>query len=178
MRKKNPEETKELLLQAAATLVLEQGAGISLEQVAKAAKVSKGGLLHHFPNKDSLMLGLMEQLSTLFEQHLESLLEPDPAPGRWARGYIRSTFAIHPEEQALTSALAKIVIANPHLLETLKTAFEFAEQRILNDGLPPTKAAMIRLACDGLWFGELTGMILLTEPLRSQLQNELLEMTK
>ncbi|MDX9862333.1 MAG: TetR/AcrR family transcriptional regulator [Rhodospirillales bacterium] len=48
------------LLDAAAAVVAESGAGhLTLDAVAEKAGVSKGGLLYHFPNKESLLVGLM-----------------------------------------------------------------------------------------------------------------------
>jgi AcrR family transcriptional regulator len=178
VRKKNPQETKELLLQAAAAMVLERGSNITLEQVASAAKVSKGGLLHHFPTKDSLLRGLMETLAANFERSIEASLEPKQAKGRFARAYIKATFEVAPEEQALTHALAGIVVGHPELAKDVEAAFAFAEKRLLEDGLPAPTAMIIRLTCDGLWFGELSGMISLPQSLRHQLRDQLLEMTQ
>ncbi len=39
---------------------------LTLEAVAKKAGISKGGLLYHFPTKDELILGMVEQLSSNF----------------------------------------------------------------------------------------------------------------
>jgi AcrR family transcriptional regulator len=178
MRKKNPEATRELLLQATAAVVLERGTNITLEQVANTAKVSKGGLLHHFPNKDSLLRGLLENLTLAFERSIEAVLEPQKTKGRFARAYICTSFEISPEEQALTHALAGIVVGHPGLAKDVEAAFAFCEQRLLEDGLPAATAMIIRLTCDGLWFGELSGMVALPPALREQLRQQLLEMTK
>jgi AcrR family transcriptional regulator len=179
MRKNNPQATRELLLQAAATIIVENGAhNLTLESVAKHASISKGGLLHHFPNKENLLLELMNHLMQTFEQNLEQQLEPNPSPGRWTRAYIRTTFIADPEEQKLTQALSSLVVSHPQLIQHLKNAFAFAEERILSDGLPAARATAIRLACDGMWFGEIGGMISIKEPLRQELLEELLEMAK
>ena len=180
MRINNPQETREKLLQAAALVIAARGANnLTLENVAAAAKVSKGGLLHHFPNKEALLGGLMQQLISVFEDCITRELqnEPDTA-GRWLRAYIRATFSPSPEEQALTTALASLISSQPNLLSTLKTSFEFAERSILADGLGPARATAIRLACDGLWFSELSGMIQLQTAERQALLEELLELAQ
>jgi AcrR family transcriptional regulator len=179
MRKNNPQATRELLLQAAATIIVEHGAhNLTLENVAKHANISKGGLLHHFPNKEKLLLELMTQLVQNFEQNLAQHLEPNPSNGRWTRAYIRATFTPSSAEQQLTQALSSLVISHPQLLENVQDAFNFAEKHILNDGLPAARAMAIRLACDGLWFGEIGGMISIREPLRTQLLEELLRLAQ
>ena len=99
-------------------------------------------------------------------------------PGRWARAYIRATFSPAPDEAALTNALAQIINTQPELLEDIKQSFEFAAVQILNDGLPAPRATAIRMACDGLWFAETTGMSDLTPELRVALQKELISWTR
>ena len=177
MRKNNPQETRELLLKAAIAIILERGAhNLTLEHVAKNAHISKGGLLHHYPNKESLLLGIINLLTQTFDHNLQKYLEPNQSRGRWTRAYIRTTFSPDPEEQQLTQALSSLIISHPELLDSLQDAFLFAEQHILGDGLPAARATAIRLACDGFWFGEISGMVQIKEPLRSELLEELLEL--
>lgn len=179
--KKTPIQTKENLLSAAAKLITMHGAShLTLERVALEANVSKGGLLHHFPTKLELLAGLVGQLALEFEadinQHLET--EPEGRAGRWARAYIRATFSTALDEAALTNALAQIINTQPELLEPIKKSFEFAATQILSDGLPAPRATAIRMACDGLWFAETTGMSDLTPQLRAALQEELISWTR
>ncbi len=179
MRKNNPQETREHLLQAAIAIILERGAhNLTLENVAKNAQVSKGGLLHHYPNKESLLLEIISLLTQTFDHNLQKYLEPMQSRGRCTRAYISTTFSPDPQEQRLTQALTSLIISQPELLDSLplQDAFLFAEQNILNDGLPAARATAIRLACDGFWFGEISGMIQIKEPLRSELLEELLEL--
>lgn len=53
------------ILDAAENLIATQGiAGFTLDAVARAAEVSKGGLLYHFSSKDSLILGLQRRMAS------------------------------------------------------------------------------------------------------------------
>lgn len=57
---------RERVLDAFAELLIEQGErAATLDAVAAAAGVSKGGLLYHFGSKDALIAGLLERLSEL-----------------------------------------------------------------------------------------------------------------
>jgi AcrR family transcriptional regulator len=180
MPRKNPEVFREKILLAAAAVLEERGAQFTLEHVAASAGVSKGGLLHHFPTKDALLRGLITALSEEFAKVVERELEREPeiTPGRWTRAYIRATFAPSEGEEAMIGPLAQIVATHPEVLEALRDSFDFATKHSANDGLPPARATAIRLACDGLWFSELTNMVDLNEPLRSELLEELLELTR
>jgi AcrR family transcriptional regulator len=181
MSKKNPIETREKLIQAAAQLVMVNGINrVTLEQVALEAGVSKGGLLHHFPNKQALLSGLMEQVGRVFKARLEKFMgfETSDQPGRLARAYIRASFEYEADELQLTNAIAQVVSEFPELLLELQEEFAQLDQEMQSDGLPAARAIVIRLACDGLWFSELIGVASLQEPLRSQMLEELIAMTK
>ena len=179
MPKKAPAETREKILQAAAQLVL-SSKQFTLEQVALEAKISKGGLLHHFPTKLELLSGLMTQLTHAFESRLQQALEAEkPARhGRWARAYIRASFEPAANEIELTSALANVIINHPELIDQLRQEFAFIEKSFAKDGLSQARATMIRLACDGLWLSELLNVGIVEEPRRSRLFKELIELTK
>jgi AcrR family transcriptional regulator len=179
MSKKTPIETREKLIQATAQLVMANGINrVTLEQVALEAGVSKGGLLHHFPTKQALLSGLIEQIGDIFGTRLEKYmnLEPEGQPGRFARAYILASFEYAPDELQVTNAIAKVISEFPELLEELVQYFDKIDAEMQNDGLPAARATVIRLACDGLWLSELIGSNL-QEPLREQMRDELLAMT-
>ena len=51
-RKKQPEQVRRTLLDCAARIAAEQGiANVTVQAVAEAAGVTKGGLFHHFPEQ-------------------------------------------------------------------------------------------------------------------------------
>ncbi|KAF6612193.1 TetR/AcrR family transcriptional regulator, partial [Paenibacillus sp. EKM208P] len=86
---------RELILKAASMIVHEEGVEkLTLEAVAKKAGISKGGLLYHFPNKDELILGMVEQLSTSFVSEFNERAENDMhSKGRWTRAYMNTSFS-------------------------------------------------------------------------------------
>lgn len=56
---KNPEEMKKKILVSAAKNFAKKGyAGTSLKDIALTAKISKGGLYHHFSNKEDLFVAV------------------------------------------------------------------------------------------------------------------------
>jgi AcrR family transcriptional regulator len=181
MSRKNPTETREKLVHAAAQLVVSKGINrVTLEQVALEAGVSKGGLLHHFPTKQALLNSLIKQVGQVFEARLEKYmaLEASDQPGRLARAYIRASFEYEADELQLSNAIAKVVSEFPELLLELQQEFAQLDQEMQKDGLPAVRALVIRLACDGLWFSELIGVSSLQESLREQMRDELLAMTR
>ncbi|WP_241761935.1 TetR/AcrR family transcriptional regulator [Moraxella catarrhalis] len=73
-RKNKPEELKHGLIMAAKHLMVSDGvANLSMQKVADTAGTSKGGLFHHFKNKEELLnavVGLyIAQLNTAIFIH-------------------------------------------------------------------------------------------------------------
>lgn len=50
-------------------------AALSLNAVAREAGVSKGGLLHHFPNKQALIYALFARLLAIMEEAIAALMQ-------------------------------------------------------------------------------------------------------
>ncbi len=159
------------------------GAHLTLDAVAAASGISKGGLLHHYPTKEALLKGVVQHLIDAFDQRMANVLASEEpggpgAPGRWLRAYIAACFATDVSEYRLIAALGASVNGHPQLLDSLRASLDEAQACALSDGLPAARATAIRLACDGLWLSEMAGMSALTEPLRTQLRNELLAQTR
>lgn len=71
-----------------ATLINEGERAATLETVAKAAGVSKGGLLYHFASKDDLATGLTDRLRSLTDDDLARMDESAEGPVAY---YIRTS---------------------------------------------------------------------------------------
>lgn len=150
---------REAILAAACRVVRAEGAaGLTLEAAARAAGVSKGGLLYHFPNKEALIAGMIDQICQDFDAAIAHELDSDPmpSPGRWLRAYIRlSCTAESGSLDALYAALIAAVGTNLSLLNPLRAAFARWQRLAVADGLDPALATLLRLAADGLWFADL-----------------------
>lgn len=181
MPKKAPHETREKLQLAAVDLIIDAGlVALTLDAVARRAGVSKGGLLHHFPTKDALLLSLVAQLSAQWYALLADELarEEEGVPGRAARAYIGATFARDAVGERLLRAVAQVVATYPALIEAEFNPFTLENPLKGDDGLPPGRALVIRIACDGVWFGEFAGLPLITDQERAELRAELVRLTQ
>lgn len=93
-RKNNPQLLRHGILIAAKNLMLADGiANLSMQKVADMAGTSKGGLFHHFKNKESLIASVFElfiaQVNTAILQEIERLGE---SFGVFTRAYIHVFF--------------------------------------------------------------------------------------
>jgi AcrR family transcriptional regulator len=148
----------ELLLNAAQTVVLRDGiVHLTLDAVAREAGVSKGGVLHYYPNKNALMEGLVMNLLDTFDAEIERLISADPIKqGRFCRAYVKATLSQAHDHLAVSAALLTAAATiEPRLLTQVRERDTLWRQRSQADGLDPDTATLLLLAADGFCFYQL-----------------------
>jgi AcrR family transcriptional regulator len=183
MRTRNdPEQTRARLLEAAGQVVLKQGLqGLTLDAVAQAAGVSKGGLLYHYPSKETLVKGLFAHLLEEFERDVERRIdptEPPGTPGRYTRAYIAASFSSDERQRELGALIGALVTADPELLTMVRASFERTRAAIAVDGLGDLRAALVQMATDGIMLYEMLGVQVLSSELCLALFEELMRLTR
>ncbi|MDF2673353.1 MAG: TetR family transcriptional regulator [Clostridiales bacterium] len=171
---------KEKILEAANKLITEKGLNsFTLEEVAKEAGISKGGLLYHYSSKDALMKGLIETGIEMFEAKVserERALSAD-APSNWFISYIEEQFNTAKID---TNTMAGIIAAfalNQELLQpVLNNRKEWLEK--INESKDPILGIIISLACDGIAFSNLLGIDVYPEKTKAELMERLIKLTK
>ncbi|UXX84148.1 TetR/AcrR family transcriptional regulator [Roseovarius pelagicus] len=172
-RKKQPETVRRALLDQAARLAVEQGmAAVTVQAVADAAGVTKGGLTHHFPNKQALIEAVFQDLLNDLENSLHTRAQADPTPqGSFTRAYVIEIFDMDPNEKGgLLSALSVLLLVDPRLRTMWAEWFDtWLDKGQHTDG--SMDLAVVRLAVDGVWLADLCGLSL---PDRAQLRDKLI----
>lgn len=168
---------KKSILTAATEIVQEEGVvKLTLEAVAKRAGVSKGGLLYHFPSKEALIKGMVEEWTNNYFEYIHSLVNSDNKDnGKWSRAFIKSSFS-DLENKNLNAALTAAMFINPDLLDDFKQKYDILQKKLLNDGIDPVKITIARLSIDGLWLTGTFGISPLNEELKIQVFDELIKM--
>jgi len=144
--------TRQRILDAAADAVCRLGSNVSLDVIAREAEVSKGGLMHHFPTRERLVLALVEGLYGDFEAAVTAAVpQDDDAPGRFARAYIRVSFAgIEPAEDVSNSHLLLAqLIGVPAVRRYLEEEDTRWRAALVEDGLDSRMARIIIAATEG-----------------------------
>lgn len=178
---RSADETKDLILTSAARLIGRHGTTVPVTDIAEAAGVSKGGLLYHFPNKETLLNGVATNLMTQFRSHVEqaATAEPEGVPGRLTRAYIRVSFAHAGDPNGLRDyiALAAHLMFEPALEELAQADAAQWRSALFEDGLDPAVTRMVIAATDGSNSAPLWGAVL-TEPDRIALEADLIALTQ
>lgn len=176
---RSAQETKALIVEAAAHLVRKHGMSVALSDIAAQAGVSKGGLLYHFPTKEQLMGKLISNQVAHFRREVEQAAEQEePAPGRLARAYIQVSFAGAADEGNLQDliSLSAQLMTEPGLRAVAQADAERWRAELFDDGLDPAAVRLIVAAADGFSSGLLWGGVLNDEDL-PLLRDQLLELT-
>ena len=75
-RIRDPEKTRERILDAAQALILDHGYGsTTVDAVVTRAGITKGAFFHHFGSKSDLARALVERYALLDKEHLEQQME-------------------------------------------------------------------------------------------------------
>jgi AcrR family transcriptional regulator len=150
-------------------IVVERGAKyLTLDELAKQAGVSKGGILYYFPTKEALLASMVAELVANFT----SAIEEQAHIHGWLMAYLHVTLQ---EKNGLASAGALLgaIANNPVLLGPLREAHRAWMKRIEDEMGSSLTAAQIRLAIDGLWYAELFGIGMLDATTRKALRAKL-----
>ncbi|HLU58678.1 MAG TPA: TetR/AcrR family transcriptional regulator [Pseudonocardia sp.] len=152
---------RDRVLDAYETLLIEHGgAAVTLDAVAAAAGVSKGGLLYHFASKEALAAGLLDRLRERSAADAEAIRS---APEGAVAYYVRTSAP----GGASPGGLTRTYLAVLRLADTTaaKQAVRDALARVDADGYAalldelgdPVLAWLAQLVGDGLYLRTLTG---------------------
>lgn len=157
-RKKQPELVRHALLECAGRIAAKQGmAALTVQAVAAAAGVTKGGLFHHFPSKQALVEAMFDHLLDRLDADIDAVLDADEnARGRFTRAYVDMSFA-HPyrSDGSPWVALSMAMAADPALALRWAQWLRRRLERHKTTDIDPT-LEVIRLAADGVWLAFMT----------------------
>lgn len=149
--------SRETILDAAEAVVLASGAAhLTLDAVAERAKVSKGGLLYNFPNKEALLQAMIDrQVRRIEAVRLEAMETLPPQPGRELKAFVIMAADVRlNKERRLGCATLAATANNPQALEPIRAVnrrrLDWIAEGNATAGLPFARSAAITLAVDGL----------------------------
>jgi AcrR family transcriptional regulator len=171
---------RDSILDSAQALVVREGSGgFTLDRIAGEAKVSKGGLLYHFPTKEELVSALVARSIEYFEKDLALYKEfKGDAPGANTKAFVvaalegewaKKVGLVSSHGLDLFATMLAVISTSPHLMAPMREAYARWQNDIENDDTDPTLATIVRLAADGLWFTELLGLSTFTPKKRGEI---------
>ena len=177
---RDSQRTVSTILEAAERVIVHSGVEkATIEEVAREAGVSKGGVLHHFPGKEAIVTGLVEMLVSRFEADVSARQALDPEPnGSFTRAFLNAVTEKADHCVEVSFALKAAFRNCPKLQELIRNANQRWQDRIERDGIDPVCASVVRLATDGLWLAKLHRITVPSDRYRSALFEYLVALTR
>ena len=167
------------ILDAAEQLVADHGASnLTLDAVAQAAGVSKGGLLYHYPNKDALLAAMIERHCDDLDERCARELEGLPAdqPSSRLKASILGVLTPRAGREDVGAALLAAAANKPALLDGARARYAEHVAQLTASGGCFARSAVIMLAVDGLMLGEVWRLTPFTSEQRELIVKELLRL--
>ncbi len=146
-----PPHARERVLDAFESILIDEGErAATLEATAKAAGVSKGGLLYHFASKDDLAAGLIARFRALVAEDIALL---SAAPEGVIASYLRTSITSgDPLDRALIAITRLAQGGHAAATEALHTSRNAWAESIRPYVRDETSLDLILLLSDGLYF--------------------------
>lgn len=174
-RKKQPELVRRALMDQGIQLALDQGlAAVTVQAVASAVGVTKGGFMHHFPTKQSLVDAIFAELMASIDREMDDAMAHDPEPyGSFTRAYVIGALEMDWEGRGSPQApLSAFMLTDPALRAIWAQWYaERMQRHHATDG--DVSLGIVRLAADGIWLAGISGVAL---PDKTLLRQRLLAM--
>lgn len=146
-----PPRARESVLDAFEALVIDEGErSATLEATARAAGVSKGGLLYHFGSKEALVTGLIERMNALAAADTEAIrTSPDGPIAAFMRTSINTG---SPLDRAIVAVSRLAQSQHPDAVDALRALRLEWEDAVRPSARDETALQMVMLVSDGLYF--------------------------
>ena len=146
-----PPKAKESVLDAFEAALLDGGArGATMDAVAAAAGVSKGGLLYHYASKDALEAALLERMRRLVEIDVDDMLQ---APEGVVAAFVRTSVQTgSPLDRAIIAASRLAQTGHAEASDALRRVRELWEEALRPHTRDETALQLVLLVSDGLYF--------------------------
>lgn len=152
------------VLDSAEEVVLRSGLGsLTLDAVAAHAKVSKGGLLYHFPSKDALIVAMVQRTCDNWRRDYTEAIESEkPGRGRVARALLNMCMGSKESCSETCRRSSVVMVAaianNPELAAPMRKTYEDLFTRLREDGRSAAAGEAVLLALNGMWFEQIFGL--------------------
>lgn len=148
---------RQKMLDASIEIIERDGvSGLTYESVAEEMGMTKGGIMHHFPTRESLVTSMYEYIASTWEREMEELAgksAEEATEHERLKAYIAAGATSATRAQLL---LALEGVHTPEFTDPLNEVVNRWTPDIGNAPLPPEEVRKLvaRLASDGLWLLE------------------------
>lgn len=174
-RKKEPELNKQLIIEAATDIGSETDwHQVTFQAIADKTGLSKGGIIHHFRNKEELLDELMSRSLREITQWVEDY-KAEHGEKDGAMAYLEAVLGKQNDEKYVKTMriVLQAIMINPKYKERWMDWYSLHIMPAGEKELSP-KSLIVFLIADGLWYSENMGSMQYTE----KEKNKVLEYAK
>lgn len=155
---------REEILDAAEYIVeSETVTNLSFDRIVKQTKISKGGVLYHFPSKPDLLRGIVSRAIEKFDEAVNLLVQQKKM--EFSKAYILAS--LDKKWGRIARTLLPVVLSDASLVVFLRDACKKWSKLLSKDMASPSEATKVRLMLDGLLYNQILGVPL---PSRAELE--------
>ncbi len=156
-RMPRPPLARERVLDAFESILIDDGErSATLDATARAAGVSKGGLLYHFASRDDLITGMLERLELLAEADLQRMASaPDGPVSYFIRTSVMEDLAL---DRALVAASRLAQGGSATASEKLRKVREDWSRALRPHVRDQAALNLLMLVSDGLYYNNALGL--------------------
>lgn len=151
-----------------AIAVLRQGETLTLDAVAKQAGMTKPGVVHHFPTKEALAVGVVDHVLDHWEAELSERVEAGADPVDRLRTYVQFTLMDDFDSSDL-AMLADIRLRDQLAEQWASRLDSWFGPELDHDDPQHARHQAARMLADGAWFDRGLGIVTLDNEERSAL---------
>ncbi|MCK6080915.1 TetR family transcriptional regulator [Microbacterium sp. EYE_5] len=146
-----PPRARESVLDAFEAALIDGGArSATMDAVAAAAGVSKGGLLYHYASKDALESALLERMRQLVDADVADMVA---APGGVVAAFVRTSVQTDtPLDRAIVAASRLAQAGHAEASAALRDVRDVWERSLRPHTRDETALQLVLLVSDGLYF--------------------------
>ena len=171
----NRQNSKEAILDAVEAVIAETGAAyMSLDSVAQKAGVSKGGLMYHFPTKQSLVEALVGRLVEEFQILVQERMKKANSHGDFSKVVLDCVLSSDEYRLRIGKAMLTACLSDSELLKPFDDIRQDVEREMRNSGVADEKVDLISYAIRGIILCELLQSAPLATQEKALLKRELL----
>lgn len=165
---------RDAVLDVAEAIVRTQGAAaLTLDAVAQAAGISKGGVQSCFGTKAALVDALFERFGQAYERRYREVADTDPSPVGRVRAHVAATFGSDEVSSAKAAGLLAALLQSPQELESTRQWYRERLQGLCMDTPEHRSAWLAFLAAEGAFMLRYFGLVEMNERLWRAIEAEL-----
>ncbi|HEI8864848.1 TetR/AcrR family transcriptional regulator [Serratia sp. AKBS12] len=151
---------RDRVLDAAEEIVATQGAaGLTIDSVAKAMGISKGGVQYCFGNKDALIDAMFERWGKAYDAVFAQIAGSDPSPLTRVQAHMQATCSSDQASSAKAAGLMATLIQTPQHLDSTREWYRGRIEQLDVTSEQGKRARLAFLATEGAFMLRFFGLM-------------------